>query len=78
MRDSIKRLQPEIHTSRTDRLYPSLTLGKLSRVEGGGYKLEGPIFATSGIDRRGIHRALDDLMDRLDLALEEARRTTPK
>jgi hypothetical protein len=78
MRDSIKRLQPDIHRSRAGKLYPSLNLGKLTRVEGGGYKLEGPVFATSDIDRRGIHRALDDLMERLDLALEEARRPSLK
>jgi hypothetical protein len=74
MRNSIKRLQPKIHTSRTGRLYPSVDLGKLSRVEGGGYKLEGAIFATSNIDRRGIHRAIDELMERLDQALEETHR----
>jgi hypothetical protein len=71
MRDSIRRLRPEIHTSGTGRRYAWLNLGKLSRVEDGGYKLEGPIFATSDIDRQGIHRAIDQLMERLDQTLDE-------
>jgi hypothetical protein len=70
VRDSIKRLRPEVHISRTNKTYTWFDLGKLSRVEDGGYKLEGPIFATSNIDRRGIHRAIDQLMERLDRALE--------
>jgi hypothetical protein len=71
VRDSIKRLRPVVHRSRTDKTYCWFPeLGKLSRLEDGGYKLEGPIFATSNIDRRGIHRALDELMDRLDEGLE--------
>lgn len=70
MRDSIKRQRPEVHVSRTGRTYTWFELGKLSRVEEGGYKLEGPIFATSNIDRRGIHRAIDELMERLDQGLE--------
>jgi hypothetical protein len=73
VRESIRRLTPEVHKSKSGRRYPWIELGKLSRVEGGGYKLEGPIFATSRIDRDGIHRALDELMERLDEALEQAR-----
>lgn len=73
MRDSIKRLQPHMDESRNGVLYPSVDLGKLSRVETGGYKMEGAVFVTSGIDRQGIHGAIDQLMDRLDQALEEAR-----
>ena len=75
MRAGVRRLQPHVHTSRSNRRYVSLELGKLTRVEDGGYKLQGPIFATSGVDRAGMHRVLDELMDRLDEGLEAARAT---
>jgi hypothetical protein len=68
MRNSVKRLNPDVHVSSSGRKYTSFELGKLSRVSRGGYKLEGPVFATSGLDRTGMHRVLDDLLDRLDEA----------
>jgi hypothetical protein len=72
MRDSIKRLKPKIQVSKSGEHYASVDLGKLSLVEGGGYKLEGPIFPTSNINRRGMHAAIEQLMDRLDQALDES------
>jgi hypothetical protein len=71
MRESIRRVQPNVHVSRTGRRYTWLDIGKLSRVEDGGYKLEGPVFVTSGTDRQTLHRAFDELMDRLDQTLDQ-------
>ncbi len=76
MRKSIKRLSPTIYESRTGRLYVHLDLGKLSRVENGGYKLEGPIFATAETRAR-MHVVLDELMERLDKALAKHRPASP-
>jgi hypothetical protein len=76
MRDTIKRLQPESRQAETSgRWRTSLDVGKLTRIEGGGYKLEGGIFATSDADRGGIHNVMDQLMERLDQALEDAKST---
>jgi hypothetical protein len=68
MRDSIKKLDPKLHTSKTDRRYSRLTLGDIERVEDGGYKLEGDVFATGG--RETIHRVVDEFMDRVDEAID--------
>jgi hypothetical protein len=70
MRQSIKRVQPNVHVSRSGRRNTWVDLGKLSRVVAGGYKLEGPVFVSSGVDRRALHRGFDELMDRLDETLE--------
>lgn len=71
MRPSIEKLKPKIHESKTNRLYSRLSLPDLERVEDGGYKLEGDIFATGGRD--AIHDVIDQYMDRVDQALEQAR-----
>jgi hypothetical protein len=64
MRDSIKKLSPRVHTSKSGRRYSRLNLGVIERVEDGGYKLEGDVFATGG--REVIHQVIDQFMDRID------------
>jgi hypothetical protein len=70
MRPSIQKIEPQVHTSKTGRRYSCLNIGDLQRVEGGGYKLEGAIFATSDT-RKGIHAVIEQLMERVDQALSE-------
>jgi hypothetical protein len=68
MRDSIKRLEPEVHESPSGRRYVRLDVGRLSRVEAGGYKLEGGFFATADT-REGMLQIFDQVMERLDESL---------
>ena len=67
MRDSIKKLEPQPHTSKTGRRYSRPNLGAIERVEDGGYKLEGDVFATGG--REVIHDVVEQFMDRIDEAI---------
>jgi hypothetical protein len=71
VRNSIKKLQPEIVTSKSGRRYSRLPLGSLTRVEHGGYKLEGAIFATADT-HDGVHAIIEQLLERVDQGLEEA------
>jgi hypothetical protein len=73
MRPGIKKLQPKVwRGSRGKRqLFSQLDLGAVTRVEEGEYKLEGAIFATG--DRQHIHAVIEQLMERVDQALDEAR-----
>jgi hypothetical protein len=73
MRESVKRLKPDIHISQGDKHYSRLNVGNITRVEGGGYKLEGAIFATSNT-REGILAVIGQLLERIDDALDEALR----
>jgi hypothetical protein len=68
MRESIKKLTPQVHTSKSGRRYSRLNLGAVERVEDGGYKLEGDVFATGG--REAIHDVIEQFMDRVDEAIE--------
>ena len=70
MRESIKKLDPKLHTSKSGRRYSRLNLGDIERVEGGGYKLEGDVFATGG--REAIHDVIEQFMERVDEALGAA------
>ena len=71
MREGIKKLEPRVwRASRGKKLlYSQLNLGDITRVEGGGYKLEGAIFATG--DRERILEIIEQLMARVDQALDE-------
>lgn len=68
MRPSIRKLRPNIWRSRRGKnlLYTQLRLGTITRVEGGGYRLEGDVFATGS--RAAIHRVVEQYLERLDQA----------
>lgn len=76
MRPKIRKLQPEIYRSKNGagKTYASLDLGKLSAIEGGGYKLDegAPTFVLAD-NKKGILEVVGQLIGRLDQALFEAR-----
>jgi hypothetical protein len=78
LRPAIRKLNPEIYRSkdragRAGKTYASINLGKLSAIEGGGYKLDdgAPTFVMAK-DKAGILEVIEQLMHRLDIALLEA------
>jgi hypothetical protein len=78
LRLAIRKLNPAIYRSkkgagRAGKTYASLNLGKLSAIEGGGYKLDegAPTFVMAN-DKAGILEVIEQLMHRLDIALFEA------
>ena len=68
LRPAIRKLNPAIYTSKkgAGKTYASLNLGKLSAIEGGGYRLDdgAPTFVMAN-DKAGILEVIEQLMHRL-------------